>query len=152
MQPTAELTQLLLDHGANVTAKSAGGRTALMRAAWKGGLANVKLLLQQGVDVNVQAGDNGTTALIEATLRGNIAIVEYLLQHGADVQIKNAQGHTALSLAQMTGNPNIIKLLEQYEPKSSTSRSSKLIFIAAIGLAGVLLVGVSVYVIIRGRA
>ena len=48
----AEISKLLIEHGANVNAKDQKGRTPLLKACEVGNLAVVKLLIEQGADVN----------------------------------------------------------------------------------------------------
>ena len=72
--------QALLNKGVN--AKDECGRTALMRAAHRGSVDNVKSLLDMGADVN--ACDMwDVTALIMATARGRDDIVLLLREAGA---------------------------------------------------------------------
>ncbi len=51
------VVSLLLDRGANVNARSEGGGTALIVAAWRRSPEVVQALLNRGADVN--AGDMG---------------------------------------------------------------------------------------------
>jgi len=91
-------TRLLLDHGADVNAKSADLRTPLMIAARRPGAAPiVKLLLDHGANPNPNAHpDNESSPLTEAATAGDAASVELLLNHGADAK---AAGQPALSVA-----------------------------------------------------
>ena len=57
---------------------------ALRRAAGKGDLVCVQLLLESGADVN-STGTHGTTALHFASLNGHDACIQLLLKSGADV-------------------------------------------------------------------
>jgi len=64
------------------------GSAALQRAACQGHEGIVKLLLENGADVNAQGGFYGST-LQGAACQGHEGIVKLLLENGADV---NAQG------------------------------------------------------------
>ena len=67
-------------------------------------------LLDANAEVN--AKDNrGFTALHRAAEMGHEAIVALLLEHGADKSIQ-AEGYTALSLAESRENKAIVKLLK----------------------------------------
>lgn len=65
-------------------------RTPLMRAAERGDLRAVRVLLKKGVDVNAKDTFGGT-ALMSAAAQGHLAVVKALLAAGAD---PNAQGAT----------------------------------------------------------
>src|SRR5262249_50197197 len=83
-----EKTRLLLDHGADVNAKSDDLRTPLMIAARRsGGVATVKLLLDRGANPNPNARPAAESSpLIEAASAGDAATVELLLHRGADAK------------------------------------------------------------------
>ena len=76
--------QFLLDHGADVKATNAAGRTALMMAAFSDLVPaqTVKLLIERGADVNVR-GPQNDTPLQFALRRGHTATVDLLLAAGA---------------------------------------------------------------------
>ncbi|HMJ24748.1 MAG TPA: ankyrin repeat domain-containing protein [Pyrinomonadaceae bacterium] len=68
----------LLDEGADVNARAAGGSTALTEAAYKGHLEVIKELLLRGAEINVVSQQG--TALDIALNRKNTAAAE-LLRH-----------------------------------------------------------------------
>ena len=103
------VTQLLLDHGADVEAADNNGQTALSWAACKGHEAVTKLLLNAGADV-AAADNNGQTALISAAFPGHEAVTKLLLNAGADVAAADNNGQTALMLAAACGHQEVAKL------------------------------------------
>jgi ankyrin repeat protein len=90
--------------------------TPLHIASSNGDIEIVKLLIENGADVNKQNKD-GTTALYIASQRGDIEIVKLLIQNGADVNKQNKDGKTALYIASKWGYPTIVKLLSDKEAK-----------------------------------
>jgi ankyrin repeat protein len=79
----ADVVRLLIEHRADIRAKSTDGFTPLLFAVRKGDLNTTRVLLTAGVDVNETAPD-GTTPLVIATIRANQPLAEFLLKQGAD--------------------------------------------------------------------
>lgn len=94
------------------------GGNALIPAAEKGHLANVKLLLADGkVDINHQ-NNFGYTALIEAVALTDGSkvyqqIVEELLVYNANRELRDDNGMKALDYAKERGYTEMIELLEK---------------------------------------
>jgi ankyrin repeat protein len=95
------------------------GGNALIPAAEKGHLANVKLLLEDG-QVNINHQNNyGYTALIEAVaLRDGSSvyqeIITELLKAGANKSLRDNTGRTAEDYAQSLGYSEMQKILAAY--------------------------------------
>jgi hypothetical protein len=81
----------------------------LHQAASAGDLASVKLLIENGADVNETVG--GFTPLHKAAERGRKDVVELLIQKGADVNAKGNGDLTPLHLATSWRNPDVAELL-----------------------------------------
>ena len=93
----AEIVSYLLQNGANINAKSNRGLTSLHLACMttsKNSFDIIKLLLDQGIDVNVGDFDN-KTALFYVSESNNYA-VKYLVQRGADINAADKLGNTVL--------------------------------------------------------
>lgn len=77
-----EITELLLLYGADINAKSFGGRTPLYTAVIDGDFELMEILLEAGADVNLEA-DDLTTPLYVATFNEYPEVAEALIKHGA---------------------------------------------------------------------
>ena len=76
--------------------------TALHIAAWYGHADVVKVLIQNGADVNA-VDDDKQTALHKAAEFNRIDVVKVLLENGAHVNIMSTYGETALSMGAEKG-------------------------------------------------
>jgi ankyrin repeat protein len=78
------VVRFLLEHGADVNARSRGGQTPLHDASYGGALEVVRLLLEHGANVKVKKKyGTSRTALQEAAEQGHDEIVKLLREHGA---------------------------------------------------------------------
>ncbi len=82
---SAAIATVLLDHGAEVNAKQAGGFTALHSAAFNGSTELVRLLLERGAEASLKT-DDGQTAEALAREKGHENIVQ-LLATGASTRV-----------------------------------------------------------------
>ena len=108
--PNLEKTRLLLDHHANVNARSDDLRTPLMSAARKpGNIATVKLLLDHGANLNPnRRPESESSPLLEAVTAGDVDIIKLLLARGADAK---AAGQTGLTTAAFTCGYSCFEML-----------------------------------------
>lgn len=117
---TEILDYMLAQAEPNLSVHSRFGGNALIPAAEKGHIENVRLLLADGrEDIDFQ-NNYGYTALIEAVgLReGNELyqeIVRVLLEHGANQHIKDNSGRTARDYAVQLGYTEISNILAEYD-------------------------------------
>ncbi len=77
-----EVAKLLLDSGAEVSPRAAGGFTPLHKAAFGGNVELARLLLERGSDVAAKT-DDGRTPLDIAIERGHAELADVLHRHGA---------------------------------------------------------------------
>jgi ankyrin repeat protein len=108
--PDLSILEDLLDAGAEIDAATVEGITALNKAASRGNLECVRLLLKRGSQAHLKSGTR-TTALWEAARSGNIELVELLLDCGASVDGRDDFGMTPLMGACHKGHPQIARLL-----------------------------------------
>lgn len=103
----------LINHGADVHVRTKNKNTPLIIAVKNGQLDMVKLLLDNGVRVDVKDA-GGCTALMFAAQKEDaheFDIAKYLIDHGANVNAKDDEDHTPLMSAAETGHGQIVQLL-----------------------------------------
>lgn len=129
-----ELIQTLIDGGADIDEELS--ETPLLIYAIKAPASkikteNVELLIENGANVNVK-DKNGGTPLMHAVLRAgrgakditenspikeqvykNDKIAKLLIKKGAKVNVKDYKGNTALKIAKLHQNQEMIKLLKE---------------------------------------
>jgi ankyrin repeat protein len=71
----------------------------------------VKVLLENGADVNAQGWRYGNALQAAAAARGNTEVVKVLLENGADVNAQGGLYGNALQAAQLKGNTNVVEIL-----------------------------------------
>jgi ankyrin repeat protein len=136
-----DTVKLLLDHGADLSAKKNDGSDArglahgqdvidliknvsvLVEAASKGDIDGLKALIDKGTPVN-GLDKFGHSALTETCFSGKTDVVKLLLEKGADPTIKKSDGATPLSLAEGEKHADIVKLLNDAIAKQKGSAPS----------------------------
>ena len=94
----------------NERKKMAKDFSPLMIACANGAVQTVKLLLEQGSDVNFQ-GSDGLSALMVAAIKNNADIVRLLVRHGAHMDARTKNGTNALILAIIEDASDAVKVL-----------------------------------------
>jgi len=135
--------QQLLQAGVDANALDAEGQTMLMRAADRGDLKSVKLLLANGAQVNAktavdQEGRGAHTALHDAMRLDAVDVVDALVKAGADPRAKANQFWTPMHYAAYLGAVQSIRYLHQHgvsidEPFSGARGSTPLMIAAQYG-------------------
>jgi len=123
-----EMTELLLNNGADVHQTDYSGETPLHTAAYhgRGKTDVVVLLVKNGADVNAKES-SGKTALHWAVSQEQTNIARFLIESGADVNAEITsgleKGKTALDMVSILGNMNGMReLLTSKEPKRGNRR------------------------------
>lgn len=105
----ADVVKLLIEHRADLQARTKKGFSALHFAAREGDLESARLLLAAGVDINIRSQTNlpagggrgggpsheasisaGSTPLLVATMRAHVPFALFLLERGADPNASDA--------------------------------------------------------------
>jgi ankyrin repeat protein len=91
----------------------------LIAAARQGDTVSIAALIQSGADVNQRGGVNNWTPLMHAVHKNQAVSVRALIDAGADVNLAaGARGRdTALRLAEIDGDTEIVKLLRTHGAK-----------------------------------
>jgi len=106
------IVKYLLTQKVQVNFKNKKGYTALHFAVNDCNHRIVKLLLDAGSDVNAQDNDKNTPLSI-AAFKGDINSTKLLLKTHINVHLKNKQGYDARSIAIISKNNAIAKLIEE---------------------------------------
>ncbi|RDW65991.1 hypothetical protein BP6252_09626 [Coleophoma cylindrospora] len=121
------LLSVLLETGKYMlNGKDSKGRTPLSWAAGGGHVAMIKVLLENGAEVDSK-DNSGRTPMSWAATNGNEAMVKLLLEKGAEVSSKDNSGRTPMSWAAAHGHQAVVKLLlekgAEVDSKDNSSRN-----------------------------
>jgi len=132
-QGRTEILRYILEHARpepDQKVRNRYGGNALIPAAEKGYIENVKLLLADGrVDINLQ-NEFGYSALIEAVALKDGSqvyqdIVKLLLDGGAKTDLKDRTGKTALDYAEEKGYVVMAQMIKDAGRKETTQSNEK---------------------------
>jgi len=107
-----ELTNYLLEKGADINAVDTLGDTALVNAIIRDKPDIVKVLIDHGMKTDT-VNNQMNTPLHIAVERGNIENIKQLLEKRVNVNVKNNIGQTPLHIASAKGYGDIVALLLQ---------------------------------------
>lgn len=107
----------LIDGQTDPNIRTSGGKTAVMLAAATGDAETVKALIHKGAQVNAREYTHGWTALVYAIWNRDIDTVEALLDNGADVTTRDKDNRTLLEHARISGDADVIRLVERATAK-----------------------------------
>ncbi|KAJ5106407.1 hypothetical protein N7456_003082 [Penicillium angulare] len=105
----ATLVSLVLDRNPALEEVDSSGHSALWKAVQLKNMAIIKLLIENGADINFES--KAGTLLEDVVQSGDMATLALLLQHGADPNIINISGEFALMEAISANKGHIVKLL-----------------------------------------
>lgn len=110
-----DTAEWLIDRGVKVDSRIGrywNGRTPVSMAVVYGNEAIIKLLLENGADIEAKDDYNCTPLLLAVVKKGNTDIIKLLLENGADIEAKDNNGRTPLLWAVIKRrNEDTIKLL-----------------------------------------
>lgn len=108
-RPEVTVMEVLLAHGSPVDIRSEEGATPLMNAVQMSKPLFVSFLLERGAEVDAR-DLRGFTSLHRAAEMGHLDVAKILIAAGASPFLE-AEGHSALTLAEGRGELEMIKLL-----------------------------------------
>ena len=114
----ADVVQTLVEHGADVHARSQGGFTALLFASQQGDIPSARILIMAGANVNEASPENGTPLVVAAD-SGHEEFALFLLENKADPNAADAYGITALHYAIPRGFAGIDSISVVFRPFDS---------------------------------
>ena len=122
-----EMTNLLLNAGADYRITNRTGAKPLYLAAINGDAAVIARLLEAGEDPNAVLTAEGETVLMLTSYTGNADAVKLLLARGADPNTQQFRGQTALMWAAAEGHAEVVKMLlaSGADPGLSSAASTK---------------------------
>jgi hypothetical protein len=106
----ADISSLLLGHGADVDGQGLSRQTPLHQAAWNGKVDAGKCLLDHGANINARA-DGEVTPLFFAAIQGRVEFARMLLKRGAAVDVRNRTISSPLHWAAQGGEIQVVRLL-----------------------------------------
>lgn len=107
-----EEVRSLIECGANPRANGVDGGTPLHKAAQRGSVEIVNILLSAKIAVDIEAKDkNGCTPLHDASLCKHVEVIKLLLGKGANREAKNNQEETPLHIASQCGHVKVARML-----------------------------------------
>src|SRR5262245_2137058 len=112
------VVQVLIDHHADVHARSNAGTTPLVFAVRRGDMAAVRALVDAGADVKETRPD-GASPLLVAVINGHEDLVDVLLDKGADPNVEG--GSTELTVQGVRARPMPLK----YRKLTNNERDSE---------------------------
>ena len=101
-QKHTSVAHVLLEHKADVHARTSNGFTPLLFAAQQGDADSAQMILNAGADIN-EATPGGDTPLLIASASGHEAFSLFLLEHGANPNLADSNGIVPLHYAIMEG-------------------------------------------------
>ncbi len=113
MRGDLEMVKLLLAEGADIEGKDQWGNTPLGQAVYWGTSDVVEHLLEQGANLTDRDMIRGESHLHTAVRLGKLETAASLIRHGIALQAKDRENRTALEVARMRGNLEMVEMLEK---------------------------------------
>ena len=103
--------------GFNINAKCNHGFTPLHYAIRYGSEIIVKILLENGANIETKTGQQCLTPLMKAIMGNRLSIAKVLIEHGASLKKRNIDGMSPLEIALQQKKFDIALMIPHYERK-----------------------------------
>ena len=112
----SDTVQYLIDRGQDVNYINKKGQTPLFNATYYGNLDSMKILIDNGANVDAYMNDSNESILTVAVgiakkSAKNTKAVKLLVDNGVDINVVTAKGNSPLILAVQKGKYKIVKIL-----------------------------------------
>jgi ankyrin repeat protein len=104
------IARILVEQGADETARDNNGKTPLLLASRKGHVELARFLVEYGADPIARDND-GKTPLHEASIHGHVELARFLVEYGVDAIVRDDNGGTALHWASSHGRLDVARFL-----------------------------------------
>ncbi|MBN3319266.1 RAI14 protein, partial [Atractosteus spatula] len=118
------IVQLLCEHKCPVNIKDVDGCTPLLLSARHAHTEVCRSLIDHRADINT-CDKNGRTAVMLASESSSLPTVEVLIQKGVDLRLVDTLGHDVLHYAKLSGNAEVVNLLQAALSKLSPDCDKK---------------------------
>lgn len=114
-----DIVKFLIEFGfAHLNIRNRKGQTPLTICTIYEDFATLKLLIENGADVNYLNG-NGMSCLLIAISNGssNLELLKFLVEKGSNLYIQNENGESLMKIARRLGNKKIVSYLKELSVK-----------------------------------
>lgn len=112
----AQISQLLIKHGACLHAESLEGETPLFDAAFYGRVDQIDLLIRLGAKLE-HRNLKEETPLFAAVRGGRVESIRQLIKSGADLRAVDAKGKSVRDIAERSKKEGVLEAIRQTRPR-----------------------------------
>ena len=106
-----DVARMLIEYGADLTAKDKTGMTPLHLASYRGHVDVTRMLIELGVDLTAQNNEGETPLHLASQEGGVVEVAHMLIERGADLTAQDSEGETPLHLALDEGQVDVARVL-----------------------------------------
>lgn len=125
--------ELLHRYGMNVNGIPGGVPPLVYILAWSDDPSGPRWLVEHGADANLAWGEDGEAPLHVAARRWDVPMVQLLVAHGADVSRRRADGQTAHTIAELSGNHAVAEWLRAHGARDELTPLQRFVAACARG-------------------